>query len=118
MEQLIEEGWNIKRFKPREDEEQGMAWIPVAVTLDSAYPPIIKQVTSRNIITMDPYTISALDISEIINADLIIQGSVWRDRVTNEPGGIKAYLKKAYITIEEDRFAEKYAEREMPPEFE
>ena len=104
-EELLNEGWNVKRTKPRDDEEFGEPYIKVIVKY-GAYPPKIVLVSGRNRTVLDESSVEILDWSDITNVDLTFTPYNW----TNARGetGISAYAKTVWVTIEEDPFAGKY----------
>ena len=104
-EVLAKDGWNVKRKDPVEEGDEPLLYLKVKVKFGD-YPPIIKQVTSRGATQLDEDTIMVLDMAAIENADLII--SPYEYTVQGK-SGISAYLKKMYVTIQEDDLDKKYA---------
>ena len=108
-EQMLQDGWNIKYLKPREDDEEGeeTPWLQVSVNFDKGRPPKIVQITERGQTMLDVNTVELLDWAEIKNVDLIVRPYNWN---VSDRSGIKAYLQSMFVTIEEDELERKYAE--------
>ena len=101
---LVEDGWNIKYLKPREEEDSPQAYLQVKVSYANI-PPRIIMITSRGKTVLDESTVGTLDYADITNIDLIVRPYEW---AVEDKSGIKAYVKTMYVVLEEDAFEAKY----------
>lgn len=117
VEKLTADGWNVRIRTPREEGEEARYYLQVAVSFQNI-PPRIIQITRKRKQELNEDTVGNLDFAEILNVDLTIRPYSWviQEGTKNERRGVKAYLKTMYITIDEDEFAAKYAEDEVPEE--
>lgn len=106
-EAMGEDGWNIKYFDPRDDQEKPQAFLKVKVNYNGDPKPRITLVTSRSKTRLEEDDISLLDWADIINVDLIINPYSYE---FNGKTGITAYLRSGFFTIQEDELDLKYAD--------
>lgn len=104
---LEHDGWNVKRKPPRNDEEEGLNHLSVAVG-DGRYPPKVILVTSRNKSYLPFEMIGMLDQMEFESTDVIIRPRRWQDG--NGEWHIKAYLKTILVKAYEDPLDAKYSD--------
>lgn len=113
---LREDGWNIKEWVPKDrPDEEPLVYLPVKVQyhvddgLEYLSPKIYK-VTATNTILLSDETVGSLDHEKITKVDLVITPSRWN---VSGKTGIKAYVKKMYVTIDEDELDRIYQNRDM-----
>lgn len=112
-QQLAEDGWNIKELTPKnnddyDDTPEVVYWLPVTVRFDNV-PPKVMLVTRRKKTRLNEENINTVDYANIAKVDLTVTPYDWE---VNGKSGIKAYLQTMYVTINEDEFADKYADLE------
>ena len=121
VENLREDGWNVKKLKPRSEEEEDNPryQLPVAVTYPKNYEnlwPVVKVANpaTKKISKLGQDEIKMLDWIDYTDAVVIIRPRKW----TDDSGvmRVKAFLKEIAVTLVNNPIDEKYAdyEEEMP----
>lgn len=104
---MREEGWNVKELRAREEGDEPQAYVQVAVNYGKGRPPRVVIITSKNRTELGGDEVAILDFADIKNIDVILNPYEWE---VNGNTGVKAYLKTAYVTLNEDELELKYAE--------
>lgn len=109
---LEREGWNVKRTNPREEGDEPRPYLQIKVEYNKGRPPgvhlIKNQGTKR--VELTPDTVGILDAIDTSNWDLVISPSPWGP--INGNVGIAAYLKQAFVTVDENAIELKYMDLE------
>jgi hypothetical protein len=114
---MLEDGWNVKHLRVREEGDIPQAFIQVGVSYKTR-PPRVFMITSKGRTELTEDMIDMLDYADIKEVDLIFTPYRW---VIDGKGrhetktGIKAYLKSMYVMIEEDELDLKYRDIEDIP---
>lgn len=111
VQELIDDGWNVKPLKQRDDAEKPVYYIQVKVNFDNTPPAIqlFEDNPQNYVCDLDKDTVGILDTADIIHVDLVISPYNWE---VGDSKGVKGYLKKMYVTVEKDEFADKYSTHE------
>lgn len=105
-EMMIQDGWNVKQLRARDDDTPGDFYIQVSVGFKQR-PPNLFLISSKGRVRVGQHQCEVLDWVDIQRADMIINPSKWD---VNGKTGIKAYVKTLAITINEDYLELKYAD--------
>ena len=106
-DELRQEGWNVKErplSEGADDSEQEWT-LPVKLNMNR-YTQVWLIVGNHKTL-LDEDTVSQLDVVDIVNCDISIRPYEWE---MNGRTGITAYVDSMYVTIRENKFAEKYAD--------
>lgn len=109
VQALEADGWNVKFLNPREEGDAPQPYLPVKIKFsENAPPPRIVLVTSRGRNPLTEAELEILDWAVFKNVDVIVRPYQWS--LDTGKSGITAYVKTAFITIEEDALEMKYAD--------
>lgn len=101
IQEVVNDGWNVKVLAPREEGDSPINFIRVRVKFGRR-PPKIVQISGRSKVELDEESVNNLDTADIESVDLSIRPFNYK------PGKVSAYLEAMYVTIKEDAFAYKY----------
>lgn len=106
--EMKKDGWNVKQLKPREEGDEPQDYIQVSVSYGKGRPPQVTLLTNGGTkrIDLGADQVMMLDFADVENWDIILNPYEWE---VNGNTGVKAYLKKAFVTLNEDELDRKYA---------
>lgn len=101
VDQLVEDGWNVKILAPREEGDEPAHYLSVNIS-DRFFTPKITMYTKRNSVDLNMETCGQIDYADIISADVVLEPA-------SQPGR-NPYLRDLRVVIQESRLDEKYAD--------
>jgi hypothetical protein len=102
---MLQDGWNVKYLKSRDEGDEPQPYIQVAVSYKNR-PPKICMVTSKSMTYLGEDEVELLDWADIETADCTLNPYDW---AVGDKHGTKAYLQALYIKIEEDYLQQKWS---------
>ena len=106
-DELRQEGWNIKERPLQEGADPSEQEWTLPVKLNMNRYTQVWLIVGNHKTLLDENTVSQLDVVDIINCDISIRPYEWE---MSGRTGITAYVDSMYVTIRENKFAEKYAD--------
>ena len=106
-EELRNEGWNVKNRPLQEGADPSEQEWTLPVKLNMNRYTQVWLIVGNHKTLLDENTVAQLDVVDFINCDISIRPYEWEMGGRN---GITAYVDSMYVTIRENKFAEKYAD--------
>ena len=104
---MMDDGWNVKYLKPREEGDLPQAYIKIKVNFAGPRPPKIHMITSKGRRQLTEDMVDILDWADFAKVDLIM--SPYKYDV-NGNQGVSAYLQTIFVTIREDELELRYSD--------
>lgn len=105
---LKKDGWNVRWLPPRDEGDEEQAYMQVSVSYKTRPPKIVLiSESTRGKTYVDEASVHILDWADIRMVDFIVSPYHWD---INGKTGVKAYLKKMFVTLVEDELERKYAD--------
>ena len=106
-DELRNEGWNVKDRPLQEGADPSEQEWTLPVKLNMNRYTQVWLIVGNHKTLLDENTVAQLDVVDFVNCDISIRPYEWEMGGRN---GITAYVDSMYITIRENKFAEKYAD--------
>ena len=106
-DELRQEGWNIKERNLQEGADPSEQEWTLPVKLNMNRYTQVWLIVGNHKTLLDENTVAQLDVVDIIDCDISIRPYEWE---MSGRTGITAYVDSMYVTIRENKFAEKYAD--------
>lgn len=104
--ELDDAGWNVRYSDPKEEGDEPLSRLEVAVNFRGKPPTIVTiGEVSKKRTRHDQHSAFALDHMDIVSADVIINPYHWN---VSGNSGVKAYLESLYVIVREDPLELKY----------
>ena len=105
--ELRNEGWNVKNRPLQEGADPSEQEWTLPVKLNMNRYTQVWLIVGNHKTLLDENTVAQLDVVDIVNCDISIRPYEWE---MGGRTGITAYVDSMYVTIRENKFAEKYAD--------
>ena len=105
--ELKQEGWNVKERPLQEGADASEQEWTLPVKLHMNRYTQIWLIVGNHKTLLDEDTVAQLDVVDFVDCDLSIRPYEWE---MSGRTGITAYVDSMYVTIRENKFAEKYAD--------
>ena len=105
-DELRQEGWNIKERPLQEGADPSEQEWTLPVKLNMNRYTQVWLIVGNHKTLLDENTVAQLDVVDIIDCDISVRPYEWE---MSGRTGITAYVDSMYVTIRENKFAEKYA---------
>ena len=106
-DELKQEGWNIKERPLQEGADPSEQEWTLPVKLNMNRYTQVWLIVGNHKTLLNEDTVAQLDVVDIVNCDISIRPFEWE---MSGRTGITAYVDSMYVTIRENKFAEKYAD--------